>query len=238
MSCSIKKLNLIEHFNSILLSDNLNPFKRLLPFSDRAPNLGGLARTSEIFGIKRLIIGNNHILKDREFLSLSVTAHRWLEIEEVFAWNLIAYLRDLKRSHNYTLIGIEQSTESVCLTKFEFPVRSIVVLGNEKEGLPVELLQVGTMFRSITATLSNSNLACCIPNLYTKSDLGFSFHTDDGLLRRNTASWNHQIAQCTRVRRPDRLLVLQATQFEFAEWQLSLLFGDVPLHKASKFVPS
>ena len=102
-----------------------------------------MARTSEIFGIKRLIIGNNHILNDREFLSLSVTAHRWLDIEEVFPWNLIGYLRDLKKNHNYTLIGVEQSTESVCLTSFQFPERSIVVLGNEKEGLPVELLQVG-----------------------------------------------------------------------------------------------
>lgn len=113
--------------------------------SDRAPNLGGLARTSEIFGIKRLLIANNQILKDREFLSLSVTAHRWLDIEEVFPWNLIGYLRDLKKRENYTLIGIEQSTESVCLTSFKFPERSIVVLGNEKEGLPVELLQVGVI---------------------------------------------------------------------------------------------
>ena len=100
-----------------------------------------------------MLIANNHILNDREFLSLSVTAHRWLDIEEVFPWNLIAYLRDLKRNHDYTLVGIEQSTESVCLTSFKFPKRSIVVLGNEKEGLPVELLQVSRIYSSLTLKL-------------------------------------------------------------------------------------
>ena len=125
--------------------------------SDRAPNIGGLARTSEIFGIKRLLIANNHILKDPEFLSLSVTAHRWLDTEEVFPWNLVAYLRDLKKNHDYTLIGIEQSTESVCLTSFKFPERSIVVLGNEKEGLPVELLQVSVMVLSFAKCLFSTN---------------------------------------------------------------------------------
>lgn len=203
----------IELFNSVSLANNLNSS------SDRAPNLGGLARTSEIFGIKRLLIGNNHILKNPEFLSLSVTAHRWLEIEEVFAWNLITYLRELKKNENYTLIGVEQSTESVCLTKFEFPERSILVLGNEKEGLPVELLQVGNGFQfEVSIQKLSKNL-----NFLDLSDQSLTFvltfrilshPTDDGLLRRNTASWSDQIAKCACDRRPGRLRVLQAAQLE------------------------
>jgi len=34
---------------------------------DKAPNLGGLCRTSEIFGVKKLILGSNEIMKDKNF---------------------------------------------------------------------------------------------------------------------------------------------------------------------------
>ena len=106
------------------------------------PNLGGLTRTSEIFGVKKLLIPSNLILKDKEFKNLSVTAEKWIDIEEVYAYNLIAYLRMAKKQLNYTLIGIEQSTESNCLTEFKFPEKSLILLGNEREGLPIELLQM------------------------------------------------------------------------------------------------
>lgn len=111
-------------------------------FKDKAPNLGGLCRTSEIFSVRTLVIPSNSFLKEKEFLNLSVSAEKWLDIEEKSPWDLVDYLMDLKRNHNYTLIAIEQSTESVCITDFKFPDHSIVVLGNEKEGLPMELLQM------------------------------------------------------------------------------------------------
>lgn len=34
---------------------------------DKAPNLGGLCRTSEIFGVKKLVLGSNEIMKDKNF---------------------------------------------------------------------------------------------------------------------------------------------------------------------------
>ena len=39
----------------------------------RAPNLGGLARTCEIFGAGKLVLNNKKILEDKDFLSTSVT---------------------------------------------------------------------------------------------------------------------------------------------------------------------
>lgn len=50
---------------------------------DKATNLGGLARTSEIFGVRELVVSNLRVTKDPNFVSLSVTAHKWLHMTEV-----------------------------------------------------------------------------------------------------------------------------------------------------------
>lgn len=53
-------------------------------FVDRSPNLGGIARTCEIFGVKALVVANADCVKDREFQHLSVSADKWLNILQVF----------------------------------------------------------------------------------------------------------------------------------------------------------
>lgn len=49
---------------------------------DKVPNLGGLARTSEIFAAERLVVPDRNVLNSGEFKSLSVTANDWIEVEE------------------------------------------------------------------------------------------------------------------------------------------------------------
>ena len=45
--------------------------------------LKGLCRTGEIFGVKELVIGSIRILEDQQFLNLSMTAHKWLQLKQV-----------------------------------------------------------------------------------------------------------------------------------------------------------
>ena len=49
---------------------------------DKVPNLGGLARTSEIFAAEKLVIPDIGVAKMDNFKSLSVGAGDWIEIEE------------------------------------------------------------------------------------------------------------------------------------------------------------
>jgi hypothetical protein len=49
---------------------------------DKVPNLGGLARTSEIFAADRLVIPDKSVMKTDNFTSISVSASDWIEIEE------------------------------------------------------------------------------------------------------------------------------------------------------------
>jgi hypothetical protein len=49
---------------------------------DKVPNLGGLARTAEIFAADRLIVPDLRVIKMDNFKSLSVGAGDWIQIEE------------------------------------------------------------------------------------------------------------------------------------------------------------
>ncbi|GLH14526.1 Putative methyltransferase TARBP1 [Gryllus bimaculatus] len=106
---------------------------------DRPPNLGGLSRTCEAFGVCQYVIGNIKYLEDKQFQTLSVSAERWISIREIKPHDLALYLEDMK-CRGYTIVGAEQTANSILLSKVKFPKRTLLLLGNEKEGIPVNLL--------------------------------------------------------------------------------------------------
>lgn len=108
---------------------------------DKAPNLGGLCRTCEIFGVQTLVLGNTHVIEDIQFKSLSVSAAKWMNLQEVRMSKLKSYLASM-RHEGYTLVGVEQTANSETLTRYQFPHKTLLLLGNEKEGIPVELIQM------------------------------------------------------------------------------------------------
>jgi len=95
---------------------------------DKATNLGGICRTCEIFGVKELVLSSLRTTEDKLFRELAVTADKWLSIKEVPAKSLTAYLLEMKLE-GYSLVGIEQTANSQQLNKFEFPAKSVLVLG-------------------------------------------------------------------------------------------------------------
>lgn len=50
---------------------------------DRIPNLGGLCRSCEIFGISKYVMPSLKILDDQQFQNLAVSSHNWVDITEV-----------------------------------------------------------------------------------------------------------------------------------------------------------
>jgi tRNA G18 (ribose-2'-O)-methylase SpoU len=44
------------------------------------------------------------------------------------------------KQDGYTIIGLEQTTDSECLYEFEFPRRCVLVIGNERDGLTDDVL--------------------------------------------------------------------------------------------------
>ncbi|KAG5315232.1 TARB1 methyltransferase, partial [Acromyrmex insinuator] len=108
-------------------------------FVDRSPNLGGIARTCEIFGVKALVVANADCVKDKEFQYLSVSADKWLNILQVKPYELQKFLLDRKNT-GWSLIGVEQTVNSTNLMTTTFEKRTILVLGNEKDGIPANFI--------------------------------------------------------------------------------------------------
>ncbi|XP_032955452.1 probable methyltransferase TARBP1 isoform X3 [Rhinolophus ferrumequinum] len=107
---------------------------------DKPTNLGGLCRTCEVFGASALVVSSLQSINDRQFQHLSVSAEQWLPLVEVKPPQLTDYLQQ-KKSEGYTIIGVEQTAKSVDLTQYCFPEKSLLLLGNEREGIPANLIQ-------------------------------------------------------------------------------------------------
>ncbi|XP_069463465.1 probable methyltransferase TARBP1 isoform X2 [Ambystoma mexicanum] len=107
---------------------------------DKPTNLGGLCRTSEIFGASSLVVDSLHYVNDKQFQYLSVSSEQWLPLVEVKPSQLVDYLQQ-KKTEGYAIIGVEQTAKSFALQEFVFPEKSLLLLGNEREGIPANLIQ-------------------------------------------------------------------------------------------------
>lgn len=108
---------------------------------DKIPNFGHLTRTCEIFGCRELVIPNKKILLDEQYKAVSVSAEQHLPISEVKEEYLMNYLH-LKRMQGYQLVALEQTSQSKQIREFKFQEKTVLILGREKTGLPIEYIEV------------------------------------------------------------------------------------------------
>ncbi|XP_011858439.1 PREDICTED: uncharacterized protein LOC105555992 isoform X2 [Vollenhovia emeryi] len=130
--------NIFEMTSEFILLQDMQLQEGLIvvtSFVDRPPNLGGIARTCEIFGVTALVVANADCVKNKEFQSLSVSADKWLNMLQVKPHELQKFLLDRKNA-GWSLIGVEQTVNSVNLTTTQFEKKTILILGNEKDGIP------------------------------------------------------------------------------------------------------
>ena len=110
---------------------------------DRIANIAGIARTCEIFAVEMLTISSMQITNTDEFKGVAVSCDGWLPIEEVSENNLLDFIQKC-RSKGYKIVGLEQTDSSINLSKHEeasqIPNKCVLILGKEKEGIPVQFL--------------------------------------------------------------------------------------------------
>ncbi|KAM3963776.1 putative methyltransferase TARBP1 [Aphomia sociella] len=107
---------------------------------DKLPNLGGMARTSEVFGVKTYVVDSLHHLEDKQFQSLSVSAEKWIDVEEVRPGLALKQYLMNRKAEGYSVVAAEQTSNSCPLQSFKFPKKTLLLLGHEKEGVPCDLL--------------------------------------------------------------------------------------------------
>ncbi|KAK2824180.1 hypothetical protein Q5P01_021355 [Channa striata] len=108
---------------------------------DKPTNLGGLCRTCEIFGASALVLDSLRHVSDKHFQSLSVSSELWLPLLEVKPVELTDFLQS-KKTEGYCIVGVEQTANSQSLQDYKFPEKTLLLLGNEREGIPANLLQM------------------------------------------------------------------------------------------------
>jgi tRNA(Leu) C34 or U34 (ribose-2'-O)-methylase TrmL len=106
---------------------------------DKATNLGGLARTAEVFRLHRLVINDLSVVQNPVFKAMAVTAERHVPIAAVPGGALPSFLA-AKRAEGYSLVGLEQTTGSISMPDYAFPQRCVLLLGAEGVGIPADLL--------------------------------------------------------------------------------------------------
>jgi hypothetical protein len=100
---------------------------------DKAPNLGGLARTCEIFDAQCLVVDDKDICTHREFTLLSMSAEKWLDIKEVPAADLPRWLGVRTPPLFWTLVVLLASLQKFCrgLLLVVFALRALVATINK-----------------------------------------------------------------------------------------------------------
>lgn len=129
-----KKFEHIRHKPPAELSTKRPLIIALSPLRTHA-NLSTIVRTAGCLGLTEVIATGNakinpKIARDGAD-NVKLTTRR----------SLVPTLKKLK-IEGYQLVGLEQTTHSVPLTDFEFPHKTVLVVGSEREGLNQETLDI------------------------------------------------------------------------------------------------
>lgn len=129
------KANFIKdkaHFEKLMKEDRLGNVLLLDHIEDQH-NLGAIIRSAEIFGFKNIIIS-----KDRAASITSTTiktsAGAIFNTNIFTLKNIVNVLKELKE-HNYWVVGGLLSDDSMDLNKIKFDFKSVLVIGNENNGI-------------------------------------------------------------------------------------------------------
>lgn len=63
---------------------------------DRAPNIGGLTRTCEVFGLEAITIADKKVMQTKDYTAVAVTAEKWIRTLEVEVEGLPQWLQSMK----------------------------------------------------------------------------------------------------------------------------------------------
>lgn len=105
---------------------------RLVAFNALEPNIAGVLRTAEAFMIE-------HVYMLRKPKSRSETAGEGKLQPTTYTADLLDVIRQAK-ADGYTVIALEQTTESVSLPRAQLPLRICLVAGDEGGGVPPKAL--------------------------------------------------------------------------------------------------
>ncbi|KAG0660274.1 hypothetical protein C6P44_003275 [Monosporozyma unispora] len=107
---------------------------------DKPFNLGGICRLCDVLGAKVVTMQDLKVVNHPQFKNVALSSDQWMPMEEVPIDSIAEYMQK-KKVEGYTLIGLEQTDKSIRLDeKYNFPTKSLILLGTEAYGIPGPLL--------------------------------------------------------------------------------------------------
>ncbi len=103
-------------------------------------NLGSLCRTAEAFRLESLLLGDLTIAASHPFRNPAASTHLWQPMQSCALEMLPAWLAQQQQA-GYQIIALDANTldantKALPLTQFAFPLRSVLLLGQELTGIP------------------------------------------------------------------------------------------------------
>ncbi|MCA9212245.1 MAG: hypothetical protein KDB27_04200 [Planctomycetales bacterium] len=99
-------------------------------------NLARIIRAAGCSGVRRVIVAGDQRIDAK----IARDSLDFVTIER--RRSLIPVLKKIKASREFTLIGLEQTTNSTSICHYHFPDRSMLVLGHERDGIEPPTLEL------------------------------------------------------------------------------------------------
>lgn len=122
-----------------------------------AANLGTIFRSAEAFGVSGIYIheANEAFLNQPRFIKSSRHTFRSLKVNTYL--DRISLIESLKKE-NYQIISLEQCDQSKALQDVEFRPKTVIIVGNENNGIYHEFLQESDAVAHINMYGKNSSM--------------------------------------------------------------------------------
>ena len=101
-------------------------------------NLEGLCRTAEAFRVGLVVVTDVALTQDRAFKNLAASAHHWQPLQACAVSALPAWVVAQQQA-GYCAIALHLRADAVPVFEFSYPPKSLLVLGRELTGIPMEV---------------------------------------------------------------------------------------------------
>ncbi len=140
------------NYESMLSEDRVNRIKNLLNkkqpdlhiFMDNvhdSHNISAIIRSSEAIGLLELYYTSydNRVMKIHK--TITQGSHKWIEVTKIDNNNRLSFLEQ-KQKEGYQIVATSLSKSSISYTKIDYTKPTIVVVGNEKDGVDKDILNI------------------------------------------------------------------------------------------------
>ena len=124
-----------------ILSRKQPTLQIMLDDVSNSQNLSAIIRSCDGVGVLNLYYSTQRDLDLRTHKTITQGTHRWLNKKRIDMKDRVEFLKQ-KQQEGFQIIATHLSAKAVAFSKIDYTKPTILVMGNEKEGISQEVLEV------------------------------------------------------------------------------------------------